>query len=200
MAYELPPLPYDYNALEPYIDEQTMRLHHDKHHQAYVDGANQALEKLAQARATGDFSAVNLYTNNLCFNLSGHVLHSIFWPNMSPRGGGDPSGELAKQIETDFSSVDAFRKHFTAAALGVQGSGWAIAAWDPVGKQIVIVQAEKHQDVTAQGLSPILVLDVWEHAYYLKYQNQRAKYVEAWWNVVNWEDVAERLANAKSAK
>ena len=196
-VYTLPDLPYDYSALEPHIDEQTMRLHHDKHHQAYVDGANTALAKLAELRQSGDQATLNLWLNNLSFNLSGHVLHSVFWPNMGPNGGGDPSGELARQIGSDFGSVDSFRKQFSAAATGVQGSGWAILAYDVASGQMLIQQAEKHQDVTAQGLTPLLVLDVWEHAYYLKYQNVRANYVSAWWNVVNWDDVGRRLSQAR---
>ncbi|MGE5481504.1 MAG: superoxide dismutase [Bacteroidota bacterium] len=197
MPYELPPLPYPYNALEPYIDEQTMRLHHDMHHKAYVDGLNKAEAALAEARAKGDFALVKHWSREAAFNGSGHLLHSIFWTIMGPNQGGKPSGELLKQIEKDFGSFDAFQKHFTAAAVAVEGSGWAILAWEPNAQKLVILQAEKHQNLTEWGVVPLLVLDVWEHAYYLKYQNRRAEYVNNWWNVVNWPEVARRFAAAK---
>lgn len=197
--YELPPLPYAYDALEPHIDEQTMRLHHDKHHLAYVNGLNNALEKLEQARAAGDLGLVKHWSREAAFHGSGHLLHSIFWPNMAPAGnggGGEPSGELAAQIVRDFGSFAAFKAHFSAAANQVEGSGWALLVWEPLGRQLEVLQAEKHQNLTQWGVRPLLVLDVWEHAYYLKYQNNRAAYVEAWWNVVNWSDVAERFKAA----
>ncbi|MBE3577235.1 MAG: superoxide dismutase [Limnochordales bacterium] len=197
MPYELPPLPYPYNALEPYIDEQTMRLHHDVHHKAYVDGLNKAEAALAEARAKGDFALVKHWSREAAFNGSGHLLHSIFWTIMGPNQGGRPSGELLAQIERDFGSFDAFQKHFTAAAVAVEGSGWAILAWEPNANKLIILQAEKHQNLTEWGVVPLLVLDVWEHAYYLKYQNRRAEYVNNWWNVVNWPEVARRFAQAK---
>ena len=197
--FELPLLPYDYKALEPHIDEQTMRLHHDKHHLAYVNGANGALEKLEQMQKSGTFDAgaVRATLRDLAFNASGHLLHSIFWPNMSPKGGGEPKGDLAKKIKDDFGSFASFKNQFSAAATGVEGSGWGLLAYEPTSGQLLTLQAEKHQDLTAQGIVPLLVLDVWEHAYYLKYQNNRAAYVQAFWNVVNWEDVAARLAKAQ---
>jgi Fe-Mn family superoxide dismutase len=200
MAHELPALPYDYNALEPYIDEQTMHLHHDIHHKGYVDGLNNAEKKLAEARAAGDYALVKHWSREAAFHGSGHFMHALFWPNMAPAGkggGGEPTGELAAQIKKDFGSFEAFRKHYSAAAVAVEGSGWAVLAWQPQGKQLVILQSEKHQQLTQWGAVPLLVLDVWEHAYYLKYQNKRAAYVEAWWNVVNWADVAARLAKAR---
>ena len=200
MAHELPPLPYDYNALEPYIDEQTMHLHHDIHHKGYVDGLNNAEKKLADARAAGDYALVKHWSREAAFHGSGHFMHALFWPNMAPAGkggGGEPTGALAEQIKKDFGSFDAFKKHYSAAAVAVEGSGWAVLAWQPQGKQLVILQSEKHQQLTQWGAVPLLVLDVWEHAYYLKYQNKRAAYVEAWWNVVNWEDVAARFAKAR---
>jgi Fe-Mn family superoxide dismutase len=200
MAHELPPLPYDYNALEPYIDEQTMHLHHDIHHKAYVDGLNNAEKKLAEARAAGDYALVKHWSREAAFHGSGHFMHALFWPNMAPAGkggGGEPTGALAEQIKKDFGSFDAFKKHYSAAAVAVEGSGWAVLAWQPQGNQLVILQSEKHQQLTQWGVVPLLVLDVWEHAYYLKYQNKRAAYVEAWWNVVNWADVAARLAKAR---
>ena len=201
MAHELPPLPYDYKALEPYIDEQTMHLHHDIHHKGYVDGLNTAEKKLAEARAAGDYALVKHWSREAAFHGSGHFMHALFWPNMAPQssgGGGEPKGELAEQIKKDFSSFEAFKKHYSAAAVAVEGSGWAVLAWQPQGKQLVVLQSEKHQQLTQWGVVPLLVLDVWEHAYYLKYQNKRAAYVEAWWNVVNWADVAARLGKAHS--
>lgn len=200
MAHELPPLPYDYDALEPYIDEQTMRLHHDIHHNGYVTGLNNAEAKLAAAREAGDFGLVKHWEREAAFHGSGHFLHALFWPNMAPEGngGGDqPSGDLAAQIEKDFGSFDAFKAQFAAASIAVEGSGWGILAWQPAGKQLVILTAEKHQNLTQWGVTPLLVLDVWEHAYYLRYQNRRGEYVNNFFNIINWSDVAERYANAR---
>jgi Fe-Mn family superoxide dismutase len=198
MPYELPPLPYAYNALEPHIDEQTVRLHHDKHHKAYVDGLNNAEAKLLEAREKGDFGLVKHWSRELAFHGSGHILHSLYWAILAPagKGGGKPDGELLRQIEADFGSFDGFVKQFTAAATAVEGSGWAVLALSPLGKKLEILTAEKHQDLTQWGCMPILTVDVWEHAYYLKYQNRRAEYVAAWWNLVNWPEAAQRLANA----
>lgn len=198
--HELPPLPYAYDALEPHIDEQTMRLHHDKHHLGYVNGLNKAEEKLAEARAAGDFAMVKHWSREAAFHGSGHFLHAIFWPNMAPAGnggGGAPSGALAEQINKDFGSVEAFKAHYSAAANAVEGSGWALLVWQPVGEKLEVLQSEKHHNLTQWGVVPLLVLDVWEHAYYLKYQNNRGAYVEAFWNVVNWSDVAERFKAAR---
>ncbi len=196
--YSLPDLPYGYDALEPHIDEQTMRLHHDKHHQGYVDGANAALDALEDARDSGDYGTVKKLSRDLAFNASGHLLHSVFWPNMAPESEtGEPGGRLAGQLEDDFGSVQQFKDHFGAAAKGVEGSGWGVLAWEPRGEHLLVLQAEKHQNLTAQGVTPILVLDVWEHAYYLNYQNNRGQYVDNWWNVVNWNDVSERLREAR---
>jgi len=198
--YELAPLPYAYNALEPHIDEQTMRLHHDKHHLAYVNGLNNALDKLEAARSSGDVGLVKHWSREAAFHGSGHFLHSIFWPNMAPAGsggGGEPGGELGAQIAQDFGSFAAFKTQYSAAANQVEGSGWALLVWEPNAGQLEVLQSEKHQNLTQWGVRPLLVLDVWEHAYYLKYQNNRGAYVEAWWNVVNWADVAERLKAAR---
>jgi Fe-Mn family superoxide dismutase len=197
-VYTLPELPYDYAALEPHISGRIMELHHDKHHAAYVTGANTALDKLAEARESGDLAAVNLHEKNLAFNLGGHVNHSVFWQNLSPDGGGEPTGELAAAIDQDFGSFEAFKKHFAATAAGVQGSGWAILAWDSIGQKLLIVQLYDQQGNIALGLVPLVVLDVWEHAYYLDYQNVRADYVTAWWNIVNWADADARLARART--
>ena len=197
MRYELPPLPYAYDALEPHIDEQTMHLHHDLHHKGYVDGLNKALDMLDAARQSGDYGLVKHWEREAAFHGSGHFLHSIFWENMGPGKGGEPQGALRQQIEKDFGSFEAMKKQFSAAAVAVEGSGWAMLVWEPSAGQLEILTAEKHQNLTQWGVVPLLVLDVWEHAYYLKYQNKRAAYVDAFWNVVNWDDVGKRLASAK---
>jgi superoxide dismutase, Fe-Mn family len=196
--YTLPPLPYAYNALEPHYDEATVKLHHDMHHAAYVKGLNAALEKLEQARANDDFGLVKHWERELAFHGSGHLLHSIFWTNMKPGGGGEPKGDLLKAINEAFGSYAAFKKQIVAAANAVEGSGWAILAWNPALEKLYIYQAEKHQDLTIWGAVPVLVIDVWEHAYYLKYQNKRPDWVNAFFNVVNWDDVAKRYAKAKA--
>ncbi len=196
--YTLPDLPYDYAALEPHISATIMQLHHDKHHAAYVTGANAALAALAEARATGSLANVNKLEKDLAFNLGGHVNHSIFWTNLSPDGGDKPVGDLAAAIDDAFGSFDAFQAHFTATALGVQGSGWAVLAWDSLGQRPVIFQLFDQQGNAPLGVIPLLQLDVWEHAYYLDYKNVRADYVKAFWNIVNWENVAGRLAAASA--
>ena len=197
MRYELPPLPYAYDALEPHIDEQTMHLHHDIHHKGYVDGLNKALDMLEGARQSGDFGLVKHWEREAAFHGSGHFLHSIFWENMGPGKGGEPAGTLRQQIEKDFGSFEAMRKQFSAAATAVEGSGWAMLVFEPSAGQLEVLTAEKHQNLTQWGVVPLLVLDVWEHAYYLKYQNRRAAYVEAFWNIVNWDDVQKRLDAAR---
>jgi len=196
--HELPPLPYAYNALEPYLDEQTLRLHHDMHHAAYVKGLNAAEEKVAALLQSGDFSAVKAVCADLAFHGSGHILHSIFWTNMKPNGGGAPSGALANAINAAFGSFDAFKGLFLAAANAVAGSGWAILTYRKEDDALVVLQAEKHENLTQWGVTPLLVLDVWEHAYYLKYQNKRPDWTKAFVeHLVNWDDVAARLAAAK---
>ncbi|SFP69624.1 superoxide dismutase, Fe-Mn family [Geodermatophilus dictyosporus] len=197
--YVLPDLPYDYGALEPHISGEIMQLHHDKHHQTYVTGANTALEKLAEARANDSLGTANLHEKNLAFNLGGHVNHSVFWPNMSPDGGERPDGELAAAIDDQFGSFEAFQAHFTAVAGGVQGSGWSILAWDSVGQKLLICQLHDHQGNLTVGLVPLLMLDMWEHAFYLQYRNVKNDYVAAWWNVVNWADVTTRFTTARTA-
>ena len=197
MAFELPPLPYDYNALEPHYDEATVRLHHDKHHQAYVDGLNAAAKQIAGMLESGDFAGAKAAAKALAFHGSGHMLHSIFWTNMKPKGGGAPSGAFAAAMEKQFGSFDGFRKLFLATTNAVEGSGWGILAVCPVTKMLGVLQAEKHENLTVWGVRPILVLDVWEHAYYLKYQNKRAEWTAAFMDhLVNWEDVAKRYAEA----
>lgn len=195
--HTLPPLPYAYNALEPYIDEATMRIHHDKHHQSYVDGLNNAENKLAEARRSGDFSLVKHWERELAFNGAGHYLHTLFWNIMAPKAGGPPTGLAAEQIRADFGSFDAFKKQFTEAADKVEGGGWAIWVWSPRSQRTEILTAEKHQNLSQWDAVPLLALDVWEHAYYLKHQNKRADYIKDWWNVVNWAHVNERLAAAR---
>ncbi|SFR77087.1 superoxide dismutase, Fe-Mn family [Agromyces sp. CF514] len=194
--YTLPDLAYDYSALEPAISGTIMELHHSKHHQAYVTGANTALAQLAEARETGNLANVNKLEKDLAFNLGGHINHSIFWTNLSPNGGDKPTGELAAAIDDQFGSFDAFQAHFTATALGVQGSGWAVLAWDSLGQRLIIVQFFDQQGNLPAGIVPLLMLDVWEHAYYLDYRNVRADYVKAFWTIADWDNVQLRFAAA----
>jgi superoxide dismutase, Fe-Mn family len=195
--YVLPPLEYDYGALEPHISGRIMELHHDKHHKAYVEGANKALEQLQAARDKGTLDSAGQLAQVLAFNVSGHVLHSIYWCNLAPKAGGKPSGELAQALEQHFGSFEHFKQQLTATATSIMGSGWAALLWDTLSAQLIVTQIHDHQSSTIQGAVPILVLDVWEHAYYLQYQNAKAKYLEAIWNVWNWNDVAARLAAAR---
>jgi Fe-Mn family superoxide dismutase len=195
--YTLPPLTYAYEALEPSIDAETMRLHHDKHHAAYVKGANDALAKLAEIREGKlDPSTLSDWTEKLAFNVSGHLLHAVFWANLGPKGG-TPKGALAADITKHFGSLEKFRTHFSAAAAQVQGNGWGVLAYEPVSERLLVLQAKNHQINVAWNTVPLLVLDVWEHAYYLKYRNVRADYVKAFWNVVNWEAVDQWYAFIK---
>ena len=194
--YTLPELPYDYAALEPHISGRIMELHHDKHHAAYVAGANSALEALADAREEGNLGAINLWEKNLAFNLGGHTNHTIFWNNLSPNGGGEPEGELAEAINDSFGSFEKFRAHFTATALGIQGSGWAVLAYDSISGKLVIFQLFDQQANVPVGTVPLFMVDMWEHAFYLDYLNVKADYVKAIWNIANWSDVAKRLDNA----
>jgi Fe-Mn family superoxide dismutase len=200
MAYEVPPLPYDYAALEPHIDEQTMRLHHDKHHQAYVDKANGALEGTEHADKPIEEVIANLDSlpddirGVVRNNGGGHLNHSLFWESMSPDGGGSPSGDLASAIDAEFGSFDAFKEQFEAAGANQFGSGWA---WLVLDGDVLRVTSSANQDnPLTGGQTPLLGNDVWEHAYYLKYNNRRPEYLKAWWNVVDWDKVAERYAAA----
>jgi len=196
--HELPPLPYDYDALEPYISERTVRLHHSVHHRAYVDGLNAAEEALAQARRERRWDTVNDLLRRLAFHGSGHFLHTIYWTNMHPEGGGRPTDEeLMRQIQRDFGSFEAFRDQFTAAANALPGNGWVLLVWQPEAGKLEILQTEQHHLSAQWTAVPILALDLWEHAYYLQYQARRPDYVESWWNVVNWPDVAQRLRRAR---
>ena len=195
--YVLPELPYAYDALEPHISAEIMELHHSKHHQNYVNGANAALEKLEAARKDGSIAAVvTALSKDLAFNLGGHTNHSLFWENLSPNGGGKPTGALAAAIDEDFGSFEKFQKHFAAAALGLQGSGWAVLAYDKIGERLVIEQMTDQQGNLSIDLVPLLLLDMWEHAFYLQYKNVKADYVAAVWNVFNWDEVAARYAAA----
>jgi Fe-Mn family superoxide dismutase len=196
--YTLPDLGYDYGALEPHVSGQIMELHHGKHHAAYVKGANTALANLAQARATDDFTMITKLQKDLAFHVSGHVLHSLFWTNLSPDGGGKPEGALAEEIDRDFGGFDRFQAHMTEAANTVQGSGWALAAWEPTARRIVVQQVYDHQGNHGQGTEPLLAFDAWEHAYYLQYKNVKADFFDALWHVVNWDDVAARFSAAQS--
>jgi len=190
--YTLPDLPYPYNALEPVIDEQTVSIHHDKHHAGYVKGLNTALQKLAEARAAGDYSLVKHLSEDVAFNGSGHVLHTLYWESMIPEGRGEPDGALREAIARNFSAVETCLAQFAAATKTVAGSGWGVLAYEPLGGNLLILQAEKHENLGVWGAYPLLVCDVWEHAYYLKYQNKRADYVDNWLSLISWKNVAAR--------
>ncbi len=203
MAHELQPLPYAFDALEPHIDAKTMEIHHDKHHATYVNKLNAALADHADLQSktldellTGIGSLPDSVRGAVNNHGGGHSNHSIFWNNMSPNGGGTPSGELAEAINATFSSFDSFKEKFAAAAAGQFGSGWAWLCADKGGKLHIKALPNQNSPMT-EGFSPLLGIDVWEHAYYLNYQNRRPDYVSAWWNVVNWSDVAERYGKAK---
>jgi len=196
--YTLPDLPYDYAALEPHYSGEILELHHDKHHAAYVAGANTTLEKLAEARDKDDFGAIVGLEKTLAFNVSGHVLHSIFWKNLSPDGGDKPTGDLAGAINEHFGSFDKFKAHLTQTTTTIQGSGWGVLAYEPLGGRLIVEQVYDHQGNVGNGSVPLLVFDAWEHAFYLQYKNVKADFVTALWNLVNWPDVADRLAKAKS--
>lgn len=198
--YTCPELPYAYNALEPIYSAEILELHHDKHHAAYVKGANGILEQLEECRKERNFGAINQLEKSLAFNLSGHILHSILWGNMNPEGGGTPTAELGDAITRFFGSFDAFKEHLSQAAVSLQGSGWAVLAWDPVGKRLLVEQVYDHQGNIGNGTLPLLALDMWEHAYYLQYKNVKAKWVDAFWDVVYWPDVAERLRRVRDTE
>ncbi len=204
MPFEVPPLPYDYGALEPHIDEQTMRLHHDKHHQAYVDKANGALDGTEWADRPVEEVLRNLdrlpegKRTPLRNNAGGHYNHTLFWEIMSPDGGGEPDGAVAEAIEEAFGGFDAFQQEFSDAAVNRFGSGWAWLVRD--GSALRVTSTANQDAPVMEGQTPILGLDVWEHSYYLKYQNRRPDYIEAWWNVVNWQEVAGRYESLVGAE
>jgi Fe-Mn family superoxide dismutase len=198
-AYVLPKLPYDYNGLEPHISEQQLTIHHDKHHLAYVNGANAAFKKLDEARKSKAEIDIKAMLKELSFNIGGHQLHSIFWPTLAPAGrggGGEPTGKLADAINKEFGSFAQFKAEFSKAAASTEGSGWAALAIDVKTKQLAIMQIEKHNVNVYTGFYIVMVLDVWEHAYYLDYKNERPKFVEAFWNIVNWEKINKRFEEA----
>jgi len=202
MAYEVPPLPYEYGALEPHIDEQTMRIHHDKHHQAYVDNANKALEGTEWADRPVEVVLTELdiipedKRAAVRNNVGGHANHSLFWTIMSPDGGGEPDGDLAAAIESTFGGLDALKEAVNDAGVKRFGSGWTWFVWDGTG--LAVMSTPNQDSPIADGKTPLLGIDVWEHAYYLKYQNRRVDYLAAWWNVVNWPEVARRYGEASS--
>lgn len=198
-SFTLPKLPYDYNALAPYISEQQLKLHHDKHHQAYVNGANAAFEKLDKVRSENTDVDMKATLKELSFNVGGHILHSIFWENMAPagKGGGKPSGAVADMINMGFGTFERFKKEFTTAATSTEGSGWTALAVHPCIGRPLIMQIEKHNVNVYPSFKILMVLDVWEHAYYVDYKNERPKFIEAFWNVVNWDYVDKTLSLVK---
>jgi len=193
--YVLPKLPYGYKDLAPYISEEQLRIHYEKHHQAYVNGANAILQKLDKSRKEGTDLDMKATLKELSFNIGGHLLHSIFWGNLAPagKGGGKPSGSLGDAIEKEFGSFERFRKEFTQAATSVEGSGWGALAFCRRTKRPIIMQIEKHNTNVYPNFRILMVIDVFEHAYYLDYKNDRGKFVEAFWNIVNWDAVNKRL-------
>ncbi|MEV5754488.1 superoxide dismutase [Actinoallomurus sp. NPDC052308] len=197
-TYTLPDLPYDYAALEPAITGEVLELHHAKHHAAYVKGANDTLDRLAEAREEEQFGGLVGLEKTFAFNLSGHVLHSIFWQNLSPDGGDRPAGELAAAIDEHFGSFDAFAAQLSTATSTVQGSGWGVLAWEPLGRRLVVEQVYDHHGNVGMNTTPLLVFDAWEHAYYLQYRNVRPDYVQKLWSLVNWTDVTARFDAARA--
>ncbi|HOV80798.1 MAG TPA: superoxide dismutase [Bacillota bacterium] len=199
--HRLPPLPYPYNALEPVISAATLEIHHDRHHESYVEGLNKAELKLVEARQRKDFSLIKHWERELSFHGSGHILHSIYWTVMAPAGSGGQPGAWTENLITGyFGNFPAFQEQFTDAAVNVEASGWTILVWHPAWNRLELLTAEKHQDLTQWGGIPVLVLDVWEHAYYLDYQYRRADYVKAWWRLVNWREVEKRILLAMQGK
>jgi Fe-Mn family superoxide dismutase len=198
--HTLPELSYSYHALEPYISKEIMELHHSKHHKSYVDGLNKAELELKLARELNNFTLIKHWSRELSFHGSGHYLHTIFWKNMSPHSGGAPTGKLRKELENYFGSFIHFKKHFSEAAKQVEGSGWALLVWSPRARHLEVLQTEKHMDLTQWDTIPLLVLDVWEHSYYLQYKNNREEYIKNWWETVNWNDVEIRFDRAREVK
>ncbi|XP_067951496.1 superoxide dismutase [Mn], mitochondrial-like [Watersipora subatra] len=195
--HTLPELPYSYGALSPVISEEIMTLHHSKHHQTYVDNLNATESKLNEALASGDISAAIALEPAMKFNGGGHINHSIFWTNLSPHGGGVPKGDIKELIERDFSSFDKFKELMTAKTVGIQGSGWGWLGWNPRHGRLRMTKCPNQDPLTTKDVIPLLGIDVWEHAYYLQYKNARANYVKAIWDVINWDNVNERLDAAR---
>ncbi|TCP56920.1 Fe-Mn family superoxide dismutase [Tamaricihabitans halophyticus] len=198
--YELPELDYDYAALQPAISGEINELHHSKHHAAYVAGANSTLDKIAEAREQGDYANIVGLETTLAFNLAGHAMHLVWWKILSPDGGDKPTGELASAIDEHFGSFDAFRAQMEAVSTTIQGNGWGVLAWDPVGERLLTQQLRDHHNNLSIATTPLLVFDIWEHAYYLQYRNVKADYVKQLWNVVNWTEVAARFADARAGR
>lgn len=190
--YALPELNYDYAALEPHISGRIMELHHGKHHAAYVKGLNDVLEQIGESRQKEDWSRLPAQERALAFHLSGHILHSIFWGNLTPRGGGRPGGPLTQALDRDLGGFDRFRAQMNQAAATVMGSGWAALVWEPTGGRLLVTQIYDHQSNLAQGGLPIMVMDAWEHAFYLQYENRKTDFFAALWNVWDWEDIGRR--------
>ena len=196
--YTLPELPYASDALEPHLSRELLEMHHDAHHAAYVKGANATLDKLTEAREEGNFEHINQLEKNLAFNVAGHVLHSLLWKNLTPGPADTPAGELADALAKHFGSVDAFKDQLSAAAAGVQGSGWGALSWEPLGQRLLVEQVYDHQGNTGNSTVPLLVVDMWEHAYYLQYRNKKTQWLDAFWRLVNWNDVAKRFARVRA--
>ncbi len=198
--YTLPDLPYGYDALEPVLSGEILRIHHDKHHAGYVKGLNATLLKLEEARSKADFGQIKALSRDLAFHCSGHILHTLYWSSMSPKQNNRPQSELRAAINRDFGSVDAFTAQFAAASKKVEGSGWAVLVLEPIGKRLLLLQAEKHQNLAVWGAIPLLVCDVWEHAYYLQYKNNRGEYVDNFMKIIDWPGVRMRYKKAREAE
>lgn len=190
--YTLPELPYDFGALEPHLSGKILEVHHGKHHKAYVDGANKALEGLAECREKKDFAKIGALERALAFNVSGHVMHCLYWQNLAPKAGGEPTGALADAIKRDFGSFDAFKSQLNEASMTTMGSGWGVLGYEPVLKRLQIAVHHDHESITVVGMQPLMVLDAWEHAFYLQYGPAKADYFKAIWNVWNWKDISAR--------
>ncbi len=199
-SYTLPELEFDYGALEPHVSGRIIELHHGKHHAAYVKNANQTLAQLEEARGKGSYDRIAYLERSLAFNLSGHILHSVFWQCLTPKGGGRPEGTLARRIDADFGSFDSFKSQMTAVAGSIMGSGWAALVWEPIAARLLVTQVYDHQSNVTQAGIPLMVIDAWEHAYYLQYENRKAEFFDALWNVWNWSDIAARFDAATTAK
>ena len=191
--YSQSPLPYAYDALEPALDEQILQVHHGRHHAAYVRGLNSTLERLEQARAEDDMSAIRALSRDMAFHGSGHVLHEEYWRSMAPNGSADPAGAFRQAIDRDFGGLGALKSHYAAAAKAVESNGWCLLGYEPLGRRLLVFQVEKHQNLTIWGATPLLVCDVWEHAYYLQYKNDRAAYVDAFMEIANWTYAQSRF-------
>ena len=196
-TYSLPTLRYGLDALEPLVSAQALELHYHKHHAAYVKGANEALEELADARRLSALADVGRLEKNLAFNLSGHVLHSLLWRSISPTGGGHPSGPLGEAIDSHFGSFDAFKAELSSVAMSLQGSGWGALCWDPLGQRLIVEQIFDHQGNVGVGTLPIVVIDMWEHAFYLQHRNRKDEWVESYWKLVDWKDAGTRFERVR---